>query len=388
MCGFEAACHKLSHGERIDMLAVTQHDTQFASDYRLLKSLGFGAMRESIRWYLVDRGGRYDFASFLPMLQAAQVEGVQVIWSLFHYGYPDDLDIFSPAFVDRFARYCGAVARVVAENSDVIPFYNPINEISFMAWAGGEAGFIYPGLHGVANEIKFQLIRAAIAGIEAIWQVDPRARIVHGDPMIQVIAPPGRPDLARHAQNHTNAQYEAWDMLGGWDRTELGGDPRYLDILAVNYYHDNQWELERERMPWETRLSSGDPRWLPFHAQLEKLYYRYQRPLFVGETSHFGQGRADWIKMMAQEVGKAIQAGVPVDGMCIYPALDRPDWHDHSRWHHSGLLDLMPDENGMLRRVINEEYCEGLVWAQAHLASLGASKTSTPVFSPAAVPGK
>ena len=40
------------------------------------------------------------------MLEAARDEGVQVIWDLCHYGWPDDLDIFSPQFVERFARFC------------------------------------------------------------------------------------------------------------------------------------------------------------------------------------------------------------------------------------------------------------------------------------------
>jgi beta-glucosidase/6-phospho-beta-glucosidase/beta-galactosidase len=160
MCGFEAACHKLCTGERIDMLSVTQHDRLVAQDYRLLKTYGLHTVRESIRWYQVDRDGKYDFSSLLPFILAAQSEGIQVIWSLFHYGFPDDLDIFAPEFVDRYARYCRAVARLIADSSDEVPFYNPINEISFLSWAAGEAGFIFPCQHGRANEVKFQLVSA------------------------------------------------------------------------------------------------------------------------------------------------------------------------------------------------------------------------------------
>ncbi len=49
------------------------------------------------------------------MLQAARDTGTQVIWDMMHYGWPDDLDVWSPAFVDRFARWpappVGTIAR-------------------------------------------------------------------------------------------------------------------------------------------------------------------------------------------------------------------------------------------------------------------------------------
>ena len=71
------------------------------------------------------------------MLRAARGTGTQVIWDLAHWGWPDDVDIWSPSFIERFARFAGAVARVVRDETDAVPFYTPVNEISFWAWAGG-----------------------------------------------------------------------------------------------------------------------------------------------------------------------------------------------------------------------------------------------------------
>ena len=45
-----------------------------------------------------------------------------------------------------------------------------------------------------------------------------------------------------------------------------------------------------------------------------------------------------------------------MEGMTIYPILDRPDWDHLEHWHNSGLWDLVPDEHGVLQRVLNEEY--------------------------------
>ena len=367
--GFEGACQKLCTGERVDMLAVTQHRWQLAQDYQLLRNQGIYTAHESLPWHSIDRGESFDFSSLTPVLQASKSTGIQVIWTLCHYGWPDDLDIFRAPFVDRFARYCRAAANCISDWSDEIPIYNPINEISFLAWAAAEAGFMYPCLHGRAIELKQQLVRAAIAGCEAIWDVDPRARILHTDPVIQVIAPPGRPDLARHAHIQQHGQFEAWDMLGGWDHPELGGHPRYLDLIGINFYHDNQWELERARLSWEDRLDGGDKRWLPFHALLENVYQRYLRPIYISETSHFGVGRGPWIRMIAEEVHKALTLDVPVTGICLYPILDRPDWHNPDHWHHSGLWEVERTADGELRRVLNQPYQADLQWAQAYLGA-------------------
>ena len=45
------------------------------------------------------------------MIAAARRAGVQVIWDLFHYGWPDDLDKFKPEFVNRFASWRAPTPR-------------------------------------------------------------------------------------------------------------------------------------------------------------------------------------------------------------------------------------------------------------------------------------
>ena len=100
----------------------------------------FGA-RDGVRWNLVDQKGVLDFRSALPLVEAAEAEGAAVIWDLYHYGSPDDLDPFCEHFVERFCRYCEAFARLLVQRGHgergTAPagarFYTPINEISFSA---------------------------------------------------------------------------------------------------------------------------------------------------------------------------------------------------------------------------------------------------------------
>jgi beta-glucosidase/6-phospho-beta-glucosidase/beta-galactosidase len=368
IAGFEGASHINSSGKRLDMVHSTQHDLLVDSDYSMLRDVGIQVVRESVRWHLIERYGQFDFSSLDPMLRAANENGVQVIWTLCHYGWPDDLDLFSPNFVRRFVRFVGEVAQYIADHSNAEPLYSPINEISFICWAICHSDLMYPyAVHGKGRdyELKCQLVRATIEAIEALWAVDPRTRIVHVDPIIHVIAPPGRPDLKDAALGMRNSMYEAWDMIRGSQAPELGGDPKYLDIIGVNYYHSNQWEyLSNDRLHWHLR----DPRRIALSDLLKEVYERYQIPMLIGETSHVGHGRGQWITELADEVYKAQQMGVPLEGICLYPIVDRTDWENDHHWHNSGLWDVEADELGILRRVLSQPYYEEYLKAQRHLA--------------------
>ena len=186
MGGFEAACHINSAGVRLDMIAATQHDGQVENDYSLCRSVGIRTVRDAVRWPLIARSDGFDFSSFAPMLVAAERQGMQVIWTLCHYGWPEDVDVFGVEFPSRFASFASAVARYVKEHTRRIPFYTPINELSFLSWAAGQVGWFSPFGHRRGVELKRQLIAATLAACDAIWAVDRRARIVHVDPVIHV----------------------------------------------------------------------------------------------------------------------------------------------------------------------------------------------------------
>lgn len=89
--GFECSTHRLRSHERRDLIRATQHDKFVLADYQRLREIGILSARNGLRWHLIEtKPYRYDFSTVLPMGQAAQETGIQVIWDLFHYGWPED----------------------------------------------------------------------------------------------------------------------------------------------------------------------------------------------------------------------------------------------------------------------------------------------------------
>jgi len=257
------------------------------------------------------------------------------------------VSLLDDALIPRFARFAAACADVLAPLAALAPVYTPVNEIGFVAWTVSETNLMHPyrGDPGGRGEntlrsgyaVKRRLARAALAGVDAIRRVDPRARFLHVEPLVHVVAPSGRPELAPLAEQVGGYQWQAWDLLAGRLEPELGGSAEALDLIGINHYHSGQWEVGTERrLEWHLR----DPRRRPLADLLDDAWRRYRRPLLLAETSHFGAGRSEWLDDIAAQVAIARSRGLPVQGLCLYPLVDRPDWNDASHWHESGLFDV------------------------------------------------
>ena len=357
LSGFECSTFLWKDGRRRDLVAETHHREHARRDYEVLRELGIAVAREGIPWPMADRGGgRYDFGMVAPMVAAMREFHITPIWDLCHYGYPDDVDPFDQErFSERFAAYCRAVARHVGGELPGPHFFTPINEITFFAFCGGEWGWAAP--YGKDREtrerFRVALCRAAIAGVRAIREVLPDARMMHVDPLVHVVPPADRPDLKEAAEHETFVDtYLAWDILCGKAHPELGGTPEILDIVGVNNYSFGQMEY-REQGPHQA-LPPGHPGIVPLCDLLRRVWERYRRPMVIGETSGLGRGRPDWLRDVMQEAMAAVNQGMDLHGVCLFPAVDMPDWHT-GEWLHNGICDLV-DCEGVLQRVPHEPY--------------------------------
>jgi hypothetical protein len=374
MGGYEGADHVNGAGEALDLVRATGHDRRLDADYRDARRLGLRCVRESIGWRLAERagGGAWDLSRAVRMAEAARRQRVQILWTLMHYGVPDDLTLLHNELVPRFARFAAEVARVLAPLCPGPRIYTPINEISFLSWAAsatcdmGPAG-LQPCDHDAEGDtrvsgflIKQRLVRAALAAMAAIRAVDPAARFMHVEPVVHVAPRDGSdPDQRALAQRISSFQWQTLDMLAGRMEPQLGGHAEALDLLGLNHYHTSQWEVPGEkRLAWHLR----DPRRQPLSLLLHEVWRRYRRPLVMAETGHIGVGRAAWLHEVAGEALRARALGVPLLGVCLYPLLDRPDWNDPRRWHRSGLWHVPQPEPGLKpARRLNRPFARALL---------------------------
>ena len=363
--GFECSTHRLPGGRRLDVTSATRHDQLAASDYRLLQQYGIRAARDGLRWHLIERAeGRYDFSSATPMFAAARDTGMQVIWDLWHYGWPDGLDIFSAAFIDRFTAFAReAITRL--SDYDEAPLICPINEISFFSWAAGEGGIFNPFATHRGDEMKRQLVRATIEAVAAMRAVNPAMRCVQVDPIINVVpAGPSEEDV-RNAEGYRGSQYAAWDMILGRAQPELGGHDSLIDVIGVNYYIHNQFV-------WQgPMLVPSDPRYRHVSSMLQEVHERYHRPLFVAETGIEDATRPAWLRYMCREVLMALEAGVPVEGICLYPIVNHPGWDD-DRHCYNGMFDYADAEG---RREVYQPLADEVARQLANVSALAAGQS-------------
>ncbi|RYG25596.1 b-glycosidase [bacterium] len=358
LSGFE--CSTFLWGEnriRRDLAQETDHYARADEDYRILAQHGFGVAREGIPWPMVDRGNGYDFSIIQPFLDAQRKNKVVPIWDLCHYGYPDRLDPLSDEFPEAFAAYCAAAAQHVSGEYEGPCFFTPINEMTFFAFMAGEWGWSAPFLKGKENRyrLRYALARASIQGVKAIRKILPESRMVHVDPLILVVPPKDRPDLADEAWHETyNDTFFCWDVLAGRIHPELGGSKEILDIVGVNNYSFGQMEY-RENGPHDA-LDPDDSRIKPLGELLKIVWDRYRRPMIIAETSGMNEGRPSWLKDVMEESLTVVREGMELHGICLFPGVDMPNWHT-GRWLHNGFCDIVGPTKA---RVVYEPYAEEL----------------------------
>lgn len=344
----------------MDLLQQTKHEQYAELDFERLHLLGIATVRTTARWHLIEQSpGKYSFESLARILDAARKTETEILLDLFHFGWPSHYDVFSKSFSKHFRDYVAEIARWLQSYGDVVTTITPINEISFLSWAGGEVGDINPFTIGRGDQLKQNLVLACLAGIREIRAHLPNVKLLAPEPIIHIVGNPTFPDDDRRAAAYTLSQYEAWDMLTGRLAPELGGRADDLDIVGANFYARNQW------INFEGPLQRSDPRWRPLRLMLQDLWSRYGRPILISETGTEDEDRAPFFRYVTEEVYAARAAGVPVCGICLYPICNYPGWAEE-RHCRSGLFDYA-DESG--NREVYEPLARELRQAQSLLGT-------------------
>jgi beta-glucosidase/6-phospho-beta-glucosidase/beta-galactosidase len=338
MGGFECSTHKDRGGRRLDLISSTRHDEFATQDYARLAELGIRTCRDGLRWHLIEREPfRYDFSSVKNQVAASHETGVQVMWDYFHYGYPDDIDIFSEEFLERFTSFSRATTEYLRSEFGDNIVACPVNEISFFSWIAGTAGAFHPARRRRGHELKEQLVKAAIVSTRTIRSVSASAKIMFTDPAIHVVTNQRTRSARLAAEKYRLAQFEAFDMLMGLTSPEFGGSPDIIDVIGLNYYFHNQWFFANRR-----KIAPDHKLYRPLSSILEEFYLRYDKPLLIAETGIEDDERPEWFRYVSEQTAEALSLGVPVYGICLYPIVNHPGWAD-DRHCHNGLWDYADD---------------------------------------------
>jgi UDP-galactopyranose mutase len=119
-----------------------------------------------------------------------------------------------------------------------------------------------------------------------------------------------------------------------------------LDIIGLNFYPNN------ERIYQGRALRPGHQLYRPLRELLLEVHHRYTRPLLIAETGTEGRRRAPWLRYVCEEVRAAMDAGVPLHGICLYPIVNHPGWNNHP--HDSrGVLSYLRDNRRAYGYLIN-----------------------------------
>ncbi len=368
MGGYECADHLNAFGNRVDLLRETGHLLMAKEDYGCLEALKIKTVREGLRWSVLEKQPYvYDFEPARLLIETGVRAGIQQLWDICHFGFPDDLTPLHPMFARRFASFCRAFVefyRSISPNDTLV--ITPINEVNFLSWLGGEARGTSPYCQRQGWEVKYALMRAYIEGIEEMKRVDNRIRILVTEPLVNIVTahPESEELLCRAAKEH-EFQFQVYDILSGRACPELRGRPEYLDIIGLNFYPNNQWCVE-SGVPLFWSPFEREEGWVDLHELLIDVHRRYERPFILSETSGTEDMRADWIRYIGEEASLVLAQRLPFWGICLYPIIDRPDWDAPEKWHRAGIWKV--DENNRLARSLQPELAEMLIQMQWYVS--------------------
>jgi beta-glucosidase/6-phospho-beta-glucosidase/beta-galactosidase len=329
IAGFECTYAKAEEGKRFDLLKASRHDEMIREDYEMIAKHGITTVREGLSWSQIDEGkGVYDFSRFEPMMKVGKELGIQQLWDLNHFDFPDHLDPFSDAFVKAFGEYAKHVIELIRKYQKGTLYITPFNEISFFAWMS-DRGLWAPYAKGQGDEYKKRLVKAALHAMDSIWEVDKDVQFLHIDPFMYRqplrVRSKEEQDFCNNFNEHV--RFHAWDMICGKAFPELGGDPKYLNIVGINYYFYNQQlvglqkEVDKDEYIFRS-LSLNHPKRVPLHEIISIVYERYKKPIIITETGSYRNRRPTWWEYILKEVDTTLEKGVPLYGVCSYPTLD------------------------------------------------------------------
>lgn len=368
---FEQKPHVIRDNDRIGDAA--KHYQKYDQDFRAAAAMNTNGYRCSIEWSRLEpRRGVWDRAAekhYRQMFTSMRAHGLRPMVTLHHFSNPKWIAAQggweNPQTIDDFDAF---TARAAAAFGDQVDDWLTFNEPTIYAAEGYVDGVFPPGHHGDLGRLPHVLANMVKAHGRAyhtlhevdVWQAEgqgPAARVGIAEHMVAFHPAWGWNPL----DGLMASAYEGWmdfnfldaattgkirfECIAGHDWEDVPWLANTVDFVGVNYYTHAMASVFQ---PLRRILVDGAPKTdlgldsAPdgMYDVLVHSYQRYHKPIFVTETGVADEKRVLTPCFMVQylsNVGRAIQAGVPVQGVYWWSLLDNFEWQNgyHGRF---GLL--------------------------------------------------
>lgn len=316
---------------RQDEVALIRHDQFLETDYQLMVDIGCVGIRDAARWYVTHTApGVFDWTWLDRVVAAAEKAKLKLYIDLWHYGYPEWLDIMSPEAPAHFAAF----AEAIAKRYPSIMHWCICNEPTLLVERGGQKGEWQPFLElADPAEFRHQICRCIIAASRVVRQLRPEALLILPDPW--------------HATDGFSEDHQAAviDTVLGRRDPEVGGSSDLIDIIGLNHYRDSTLP------PLHKLFLNAKARWP-------------DKPLWFTETSGppVGWQQTEWFWWMLAETRLANQEGAGIDVFTWAPAISMYDWVDETLHLANGIWILETDG----QRVPNGKMPEAIALARQY----------------------
>lgn len=310
---------------RQDEVKLIRHDEFLETDYQLLVDIGCVGVRDAARWYITHPApGQFHWTWLDCVVAAAEKFKLKLYLDLWHYGYPDWLDLMSADAPAHFAEF----ARQIALRYPSLHYYCVCNEPSAMVHEAGRRGRWKPFMRRKdPADLRRQMCRMIIAGSRAILDVRLDAQLILPEPW--------------HATDvfSEDEQAAVLEMVLGRREPELGGSSDLVNVIGLNHYRDST-------LP-------------PFHKLILNARHRWpDKPLWFTETSGppFGWQQTEWFWWMLAETRLANLEGAGIPVFTWAPTISMYDWVDETKHLPNGIWIIEADgsrsPNGKMLEVI------------------------------------
>ncbi|MFC6200811.1 glycoside hydrolase family 1 protein [Lactiplantibacillus nangangensis] len=417
-----------------DTNIAANHYHQFPEDIKLMHEMGFKAYRFSIVWSRInptgieDKPNKAGLKYYDRMIDELLNQGIEPVVSLVHFDMPSYLaenynGFLSPKVIDYYLRH---VEQVVNHFKDRVKYwitYNEINTAPFDQMAGLVAGSKRPDNMSKPkffHDILYNTQLASSSAVNLIRRLSPNAKI-SGMITVNEVRPKrndGKDRLAADITNKFNIDLYGELMCNGRypdfyqrflklnqisiqhdDLAEIKLAADNMDYLAISCYQTRviSTELsmanisEMNQILFDT-VNEPNPE-LPashwgwtidpegFREELNHLYQKYKKPLFVvengiglqeGETLKDTLNDVDRIDYHKKYIKNMINAinldGVNIVGYLMWAPIDFLSSHKEMGKRY-GLIYIGTMKNGVMKRIPKKSF----YWYQKVISTNGAN---------------